>query len=56
MGVMHVLGPLSFLKFKKWLATRPERSARQVQQTQKQIDLVEQLIAADLLSSTYDQY
>lgn len=56
MGVMHVLGPLSFLKFKKWLNTQPERSVRQVQQAQQQIELVERLIAADLLSSTYDQY
>ncbi len=56
MGIMHVLGPLSFLKFKKWLTTQPERSERQTQQDQQQIDVVEQLIAADLLSSTYDQY
>lgn len=33
-----------------------ERSARQVQQDQQQIGLVEQLIAADMLSSTFDQY
>ncbi len=56
MGIMRVLGPLSFLAFKKWLATRPERSVRQVQQARQQIDLVERLIAADLLSSTYDHY
>lgn len=56
MGIMHVLGPLSFLKFKKWLTTQPERSPRQTQHDQQQIDVVEQLIAADLLSSTYDQY
>lgn len=56
MGIMHVLGPLSFLKFKTWLVTRPERSVRQAEQDQQQIDVVEQLIASDLLSSTYDQY
>lgn len=56
MGIMHVLGPLSFLRFKKWVAKQPARSARQVQQAQQQIDVVERLIAADLLSSTYDQY
>lgn len=56
MGIMHVLGPLSFITFKRWLSTQPERSARQVQQDQQQIALVEQLIAADLLSSTYDEY
>lgn len=56
MGIMHVLGPLSFLKFKRWLVMLPEWSVRQVQQAQQQIDLVERLIAADLLSSTYDQY
>lgn len=56
MGIMHVLGPLSFIRFKKWLTTQPERSAHQAQQDQQQIDVVEQLIAADLLSSTYDQY
>jgi hypothetical protein len=53
---MHVLGPLSFIAFKRWLSTQPERSASQAQQDQQQIDVVEQLIAADLLSSTYDQY
>jgi hypothetical protein len=56
MGIMHVLGPLSFIAFKRWLSTQPERSASQAQQDQQQIDVVEQLIAADLLSSTYDQY
>lgn len=56
MGIMHVLGPLSFLRFKKWVVMQPERSVRQVQQDQQQIDLVEQLIAENLLSSTYDQY
>lgn len=56
MGIMHVLGPLSFIKFKRWLSMQPERSARQSQQDQQQIALVERLIAADLLSSTYDQY
>lgn len=56
MGIMQVLGPLSFIRFKKWLTTQPERSAHQAQQDQQQIDVVEQLIAADLLSSTYDQY
>lgn len=56
MGIMHVLGPLSFLQFKRWLAVHPDRSVRQVQQAQQQIDLVERLIAADLLSSTNDQY
>lgn len=56
MGIMHVLGPLSFLRFKRWLAMQPERTARQAQQDQQQIDIVEQLIAADLLSSAYDQY
>ena len=55
-SIMHVLGPLSFIEFKKWLLTRPERSARQALQDQQQIVLVEQLIAADLLSSTYEQY
>ncbi|MFM1907426.1 MAG: hypothetical protein RLZZ591_1103 [Pseudomonadota bacterium] len=56
MGIMHVLGPLSFLKFKRWLVMQPGQTVHQVQQTQQRIDLVERLIAADLLSSTYDQY
>lgn len=56
MGIMHVLGPLSFINFKKWVVMQPARSVRQVQDDLQQIHLVEQLIAADLLSSTYDQY
>ena len=56
MGIMHVLGPLSFLKFKQWLVKQPGQTVHQVQQAQQQIDLVERLIAEDLLSSTYDQY
>lgn len=56
LGIMHVLGPLSFLKFKKWLASQPERSTHQVRQDNLQIDVVERLIAADLLSGTYDLY
>lgn len=56
MGIMYVLGPLSFLKFKKWLVLQPERSIHQVRQDKLQIDVVEKLIAADLLSATYDSY
>lgn len=56
MGIMHVLGPLSFLRFKRWQVMRPEQTVRQVQQAKWQIGLVERLIAAELLSSTYDKY
>nr|WP_315848394.1 hypothetical protein [uncultured Rhodoferax sp.] len=56
MGLMHVLGPLSFVAFKKWLIAQPERSAKQIQQDRKQVDLVEQLIELGLLSSTFDKY
>lgn len=56
LGIMHVLGPLSFLKFKKWLVSQPERTKHQVQQDNLQISVIERLIAADLLSATYDLY
>lgn len=56
MGIMHVLGPLSFLRFKRWQVMQPEQAVRQVQKARQQIDLVERLISSDLLSSTYDQY
>lgn len=56
MGLMHVLNPLSFLKFKKWMATQPQRAVRQIDQDQQQVNFVEQLIADGLLSATYDIY
>lgn len=56
MGLMHVLNPLSFIKFKKWMATQPQRSTRQIEQDKQQVDFVEQLIADGLLSATYDIY
>ncbi len=56
MGLMHVLNPLSFITFKKWMATQPQRSKRQIEQDRQQVDFVEQLIADGLLSATYDIY
>jgi len=56
MGLMRVLNPLSFVEFKNWVATQPGRSASQLEQDQQQVDAVEGLIAAGLLSATYDQY
>lgn len=56
MGLMNVLNPLSFINFKKWMATQPQRTARQIDQDRQQVDFVEQLIADGLLSATYDTY
>lgn len=56
MGLMRVLNPLSYIKFKNWAATQPGRSVSQLEQDRLQVDVVEGLIAADLLSPTYDQY
>lgn len=56
MGLMHVLGPLSFVAFKKWLIARTERSIRQRQQDSQQVGFLEQLIKQGLLSSTFDKY
>lgn len=56
MGLMRVLNPLSFIAFKKWAATQPGQSVSQMEQDRLQVDAVEGLIAADLLSATYDQY
>lgn len=56
MGLMHVLGPLSFIQFKNWLLTQPRRSIKQRRQDQLQIDVVEELIEQGLLSATFDQY
>lgn len=56
MGLMHVLNPLSFIKFKKWMATQPQRSAQQIHQDRQQVEFVEHLIAEGLLSATYDTY
>ena len=55
-GAMRVLGPLSFVKFHKWLTAQPGRSRLQIRQAQQHIDLVERLISAGYLSATYDQY
>lgn len=56
MGLMRVLNPLSFIAFKNWAATQPGRSASQLEHDMQQVKVVEGLIAAGLLSSTYDQY
>lgn len=56
MGLMRVLNPLSFIKFKSWAATQPGRSASQLEQDWREVDAVEDLIAAGLLSATYDEY
>lgn len=55
-GLMRVVNPLSFLKLMRWQVMQPDRSVLQAQQAKRQIDLVERLIAAELLSATYDQY
>lgn len=56
MGLMRVLNPLSFIKFKKWAATQPGRPVSQLEQDRQQVDVVEGLIAAGLLSAIHDQY
>lgn len=55
-GAIHVLGPLSFVKFHRWLKSQPGRSVLHIRQTQKQIDVVERLVSEGHLSATYDLY
>lgn len=55
-GAIHVLGPLSFVKFHRWLNAQLGRSVLQIRQTQKQIDVVERLVSEGHLSATYDLY
>lgn len=56
MGLMHVLGPLSFVAFKKWLIAQPGRPGRCLEGDRQQIGVVERLIKQKLLSSTFDIY
>lgn len=55
-GAMQVLGPLSFVKFHKWLTAQSGRSRLQIRQAQQQIEVIERLISAGHLSATHDQY
>lgn len=55
-GAMRCLGPLSFIKFHNWLNAQRGRSTLQIRQAQQQIDMIERLVSAGHLSSTYDQY
>jgi hypothetical protein len=56
MGLMHVLGPLSFLDYKKWLIAQPGRPGKYLDGDRQQIGVVERLIKQKLLSSTFDTY